>query len=141
MTEGDPRSAYPLGTRRPDLVRTPSGLALSEVTLDALRRARLFPGDMRATPDTLRRQAAVAHAAGRSRLSASIERAAELTGVPDDEILEIYTALRPGRSTPEELEHMAERLEREHGAPLTAALVREARDVYEARGLFARRSS
>jgi propanediol dehydratase small subunit len=141
MTEGDPRSAYPLGSRRPDLVRTPSGLALSEVTLDALRQARLSPDDMRATPETLRRQAAVARAAGRSRLSASIERAAELTGVSDDEILEIYTALRPGRSTPEELERLAERLEREHGAPLAAALVREALDVYEARGLFARRSS
>src|SRR5262245_2489433 len=141
MTEGDPRSAYPLGTRRPDLVRTPSGLALSEVTLEALRQARLSREDMRATPETLRRQAAVARAAGRHQLSASIERAAELTGVPDDEIFEIYTALRPGRSTREALERLAERLEDVHDAPLAAVLVREARDAYEARGLFARRSS
>jgi propanediol dehydratase small subunit len=140
MTEGDPRSAYPLGTRRPDLVRTPSGLGLDELTLEALRAGRLSHADMRATPDTLRRQAAVAAAAGRPQLAASLDRAAELTGVPDEEILEIYSALRPGRSTAGELERWAERLEQVHRAPAAAEFVREARDVYEARGLFARRA-
>jgi propanediol dehydratase small subunit len=138
MTEGDPRSAYPLGARRPDLVRTPSGLRLDELTLEALRAGRLSPEDMRATPETLRRQSAVASAAGRAQLAESLDRAAELTGVPDEEILEIYSALRPGRSTPDELERWAERLEEVHRAPAAAAFVREARDVYEARGLFAR---
>ena len=128
MTEGDPRSAYPLGARRPDLVRTPSGLGLSDVTLEALRAGRLSSTDMRATPETLRLQADVARAAGRAQLAACIERAAELTGIPDDEILEIYTALRPGRSSPEELERWAERLEHEHAAPMVAAFVREARE-------------
>jgi propanediol dehydratase small subunit len=141
MTEGDPRSVYPLGARRPELVRTPSGLPLPEITLAALRAGRLTPADMRATPETLLRQAAVARAAGRAPLAASIERAAELTGVADEEILEIYTALRPGRSTPAELERWADRLEREHGAPLAAAFVREARLAYEARGLFAPRTA
>jgi propanediol dehydratase small subunit len=140
MTEGDPRSAYPLGARRPDLVRTPSGLGLSDVTLEALRAGRLSSTDMRATPETLRLQADVARAAGRAQLAACIERAAELTGIPDDEILEIYTALRPGRSSPEELERWAERLEREHAAPMVAAFVREASDAYGSRGLFARRT-
>jgi len=138
MTEADPRSAYPLGARRPDLVRTPSGLRLEDVTLAALRAGRLSPADVRATPDTLRRQAEVARAAGRGPLAANIERAAELTRIPDDEILEIYTALRPGRSTAAELERWAERLERDHDAPLSAAFVREARAAYEARGLLAR---
>jgi propanediol dehydratase small subunit len=140
MTEGDPRSAYPLGARRPDLVRTPSGLRLDELTLEALRDGRLSPADMRATPETLRRQAGIAGAAGRTQLAASLERAAELTGVPDDEILEIYSALRPGRSTPDELERWAKRLEQVHRAPAAAAFVREARGVYEARSLFARRA-
>lgn len=137
MTEADPRSAYPLGSRRPDLVRTASGLRLEDVTLAALRAGRLSPADLRATPDTLRRQAEIARAAGRGPLAASIERAAELAAVPDEEILEIYTALRPRRSTAVELERWAERLEREHGAPLTAAFVREARAAYQARGLLA----
>ena len=99
MVDGDPRSEYPLGTRRPDLVRTPSGLALSELTLDALRAGSISSDDVRATPETLRRQGAIARAAGRTQLAENLERAAELAGVPDEAILEIYTALRPGRST------------------------------------------
>jgi propanediol dehydratase small subunit len=141
MVDGDPRSEYPLGTRRPDLVRTPSGLALSELTLDALRAGAISPDDVRATPETLRRQGAIARAAGRAQLAENLERAAELAGVSDDAILEIYTALRPGRSKPEELETWARRLESELGAPRVAAFVREAHEAYEARGLFARDGS
>jgi propanediol dehydratase small subunit len=141
MVDGDPRSEYPLGTRRPDLVRTPSGLALSELTLDALRAGSISPEDVRATPETLRRQGAIARAAGRTQLAENLERAAELAGVPDDVILAIYTALRPGRSTAEELEAWAVRLESELDAGGVATFVREAREAYEARGLFARDAS
>jgi propanediol dehydratase small subunit len=139
MGDGDPRSEYPLGTRRPDIVRTPSGLALSELTLDELRAGRISSGDVRATPETLRRQASIARTSGRGQLAESLERAAELAGVPDDLILEIYTALRPGRSTPEELESWARRLESELAASRVAGFVREACQTYEARSLFARR--
>ena len=61
----DPTVDYPLGSRRPDLVETPSGLALAEVTLEAARAGTLVAADVRATPATLRRQAEVARAAGR----------------------------------------------------------------------------
>jgi propanediol dehydratase small subunit len=134
--EFDPGSDYPLSTKRPDLVATPSGLRLDELTLQALRGGRLSPGDMRATPETLARQAAVARAHGRPQLADNLTRAAELARVPADVILAIYTALRPHRSSGEELERWAERLESEFDAPLTAAFVREARDVYAARGLL-----
>ena len=100
-------------------------------------RARRNAGrgaDVRATPATLRRQAEVARAAGRRQLADNLERAAELAGVPDDQLLEIYTALRPGRSTAAELEAWAVRLEG-WGAPRTAAFVREAAAAYVARGL------
>ena len=133
----DPLTDYPLGANRPDLVTTPSGLPLAEVTLDALRAGRLNTEDIRAAPETLRRQSAVAHAAGRSALADNLARAAELATVPDETILEIYTALRPGRSTAAELEQWAERLESELDAPLAAAFVREAKDVYAERGLLA----
>jgi len=56
--------------------------------------------------------------------------------VPDEELLEIYTALRPGRSTRGELESCARRLD-ELGATRTAAFVREAAAVYADRGLAA----
>lgn len=127
---------YPLGTRRPDLVTTPSGLPLDEVTLAAARGGSLAAGDTRATGATLALQADVARAAGRAQLAEGLERAAELTAVPDDEILAIYTALRPGRSSADELETWAVRLD-ELGAPRNAAFVREAAQAYRARGLTA----
>jgi propanediol dehydratase small subunit len=132
----DPIADYPLGTQRPDLVRTPGGLGLEELTLDALRSGRLDASEMRATPGTLELQAQVALAAGRAQLAANLERAAELTGVPDEVILEVYTALRPHRSTAGELEGWADRLERDFQATLTAAFVREARAVYAKRNLL-----
>lgn len=134
--DADPVVDYPLGTERPDAVRTPSGLSLDELTLDALRAGRLDDGDMRATAETLRLQAEVARAAGRSQLAASLVRAAEVTALPDDLVLEIYTALRPHRSTAAELEAWSGRLEREYGAPATAMFLREAAAVYARRGLL-----
>ena len=133
----DPVSDYPLGSRRADLVTTPAGVPMSDVTLEALRAGRLDPQDIRATPETIERQAAVALAAGRRPLAENLARAAELTSVPDETILEIYTALRPHRSTAEELEAWARRLEGELAAPKVAALLREALDVYGRRGLLA----
>ena len=132
----DPIADYPLGTQRPDLVRTPNGLGLDELTLDALRSGRLDASEMRATAETLELQAQVARAAGRAQLAANLERAAELTGVPDELILEVYTALRPHRSTADELEGWADRLERDFRATMTAAFIREARVVYTKRSLL-----
>lgn len=132
----DPATDYPLGTRRPDLVKTPSGLGLDAVTLDAARRGRLSPDDTRATAGTLSLQADVARAAGRPQLADGLERAAELANVPEDTLLAVYTALRPGRSSTAELEGWATRLD-ELGATRTAAFVREAAAAYADRGLAA----
>jgi len=135
--EFDPTRDYPLGSRRPELVTTPSGLHQADVTLAALRAGRLDPDDVRATADTIRRHAAVALAAGRTQLAESLMRAAELAPVPAETVLDVYTALRPGRSTAAELEAVAERLEGEFSAPRTAAFVREALAVYAERGFLA----
>ena len=134
--ELDPATDYPLGTRRPDLVRTPSGIALDRVTLPAARAGELSSPDVRATPETLALQAEVARKAGRPQLADGLERASELASVPDEELLEVYTALRPGRSTSDELEVWAVRLD-ELGARRTASFVREAAAVYVERGLVA----
>jgi propanediol dehydratase small subunit len=133
----DPARDYPLGARRPDLVATPSGLPVQEITLAALVEGRLVADDIRTTPDTLRRQATVAAHTGREPLAATLTLAAELASVPNDVLLEIYTALRPRRATASVLEQWAERLESQFGAPQAAAFVREAAEVYEARGLLA----
>jgi propanediol dehydratase small subunit len=132
----DPKSDYPLGSRRPDLVATPLGTALADVTLDSARTGALGAAEIRATPGTLRLQAEVAREAGRAQLAESLERAAELAAVPDDLLLEVYTALRPRRATAVELEAWAARLEG-LDAVRTAAFVREAAAVYADRGLLA----
>lgn len=129
----DPYRDYPLGSQRPDLVTTPGGIPVAELTLhgDGVQASEL-----RVTPGTLRLQAQVAGAAGRSQLADNLLRAAELAALPDATILEVYTALRPRRSSASELETWAERLE-SLGAPLNAAFLRDALRVYAARGLLA----
>jgi len=134
--EFDPVRDYPLGTRRPELVTTPSGLHQADVTLDALREGRLDPDDVRATAETIRRQAAVALAAGRTQLAENLMRAAELASVPSETVLEAYIALRPHRSTAAALEALADRLATEFSAPRTADVVREALTVYAQRGFL-----
>ena len=96
----------------------------------------LTPADLRVHPDTLRHQAEVAEAHGNPQLGENLRRAAELTALPDDEVLAIYEALRPGRSTAAGLAEIAARLEAAD-APLCAALVREAAEAYARRGLLA----
>jgi propanediol dehydratase small subunit len=129
----DPSRDYPLGSTRPELVRTPGGIPLDELSLHG---DRVAASELRATPETLRLQADVARAAGRSQLADNLLRASELAGVPDETILEIYTALRPRRSSAAELEAWALRLDG-WSAPVTAAFVREAAQVYAERGLLA----
>lgn len=132
----DPTKDYPLGTRRPDLVTTTAGVSVDDITLDAARAGRIVAPDLRATPETLRLQAEVAAAQGRTQLAENLDRAAELAAVPDDVLLDVYTALRPGRATAGELELWALRLE-EFEAERTAAFVREAAAAYAERGLLA----
>jgi propanediol dehydratase small subunit len=132
----NPSADYPLGSRRPDLVVTTAGTPVGDVTLAALREGRMDPLDLRATAETLRRQALVAETAGRVELAANLTRAAELATVPDDVLLDVYTALRPHRSTGPELDAWADRLESEYGAAATAAFVREARAAYAERSFL-----
>lgn len=92
--------------------------------------------DFQISPDTLRRQADAARAAGFTQLAENLRRAAELTAVPKEELLRIYELLRPGRSTEAELLAVADALERDYGAQQTAAFLREAAAEYARRRLF-----
>ena len=122
----------PGGRARPHAL---SERPIDEITLEAAVRGDLNPVDLRVHPDTLRQQAEVAEAHGNPQLGENLRRAAELTALPDDEVLAIYEALRPGRSTAAGLAGMATRLDAVD-APLCAALVREAAEVYARRGLL-----
>jgi propanediol dehydratase small subunit len=103
--------------------------------MEALLRGELAVEDFRIGGETLQRQANAAERAGYVQVARTLRRAAELTGLPNDRVLEIYDALRPGRATYSHLLTLADHLETECSAPLTAALVREAAEVYRGRGL------
>jgi propanediol dehydratase small subunit len=117
-------------------VRALSGRPVSDLTLAAVRRGEVTLADLRIHPETLERQAAVAQQHGNPQLAANLRRAAELTRLPDDEVLAIYESLRPGRSTAAALTTLATSLA-DRGLPLCAALVAEAAEIYGRRGLLA----
>lgn len=129
----DPKSDYPIGEKRKDLIKTSTGKSMDDITLEQVMKGKVSADDFRITAETLLLQAQVAEAAGRKQFAGNLRRAAELTKVPDERILEIYTALRPYRSSKQELLDIAEELDKKYNASVCAALVREAADVYEKR--------
>jgi len=111
-----------------------SGRDVAGVDLDAVTAGEVGPDDVRIHPDTLLLQAEVAQQHGNPQLAANFRRAAEMAMLDDSRVLEIYEALRPGRSSYDELQAIAGSL-RAAGAPLTGALVAEAAEAYRDRGL------
>jgi propanediol dehydratase small subunit len=112
-----------------------SGKPAEELTVAALVRDELTPDDVRIHPATLEAQATTAERHGNPQLAANFRRAAELARFAEDEILAFYEALRPRRSTMDELGALADQLAARE-APLCAALVREAAAAYALRGLL-----
>lgn len=124
---------YPLSAKRADLLKSPTGKKLSDITLDKVLQGEIKSDDVRISPETLRMQAEIADSVGRTQFANNLRRAAELTAIPDNRILEIYNALRPKRSTKAELLAIAEEMDSQYHAKISAAFVREAADVYERR--------
>ena len=129
----DPDKDYPLAQKRPDLLKTPSGLSLNDITLDKVISGEVKASDIKITPQVLEYQAQVAEGVGRVQFAANLRRAAELTAIPDERVLEMYNALRPYRSSKAELLAIADELEQKYGAKVCAGFVREAADVYDRR--------
>jgi propanediol dehydratase small subunit len=118
------------------VTRAFSGRSAGDLTLDRLARDEIETDDVRIHPETLEHQARVAAEHGNPQLAANFRRAAELAVVSEAELMALYDALRPHRSTASALAELAASFEA-RSAPLTAALVREAADVYARRGLLA----
>jgi propanediol dehydratase small subunit len=112
-----------------------SGRALDELTMEAVLAQRLTEEDFRISADTLRLQAKAAEDAGYAEVAQNLRRAAELTRISNQEVLDIYASLRPGRTSYAALTGLAKRLRDELEAPLTAELVLEAAEAYAARSL------
>jgi len=117
---------YPLIEESPEELRTPTGRRLDEITLEAVVEGAVSMEDLRVSAGALELQAQIAAEASRPRLAGNLRRAAELVDVPEEKILEVYNALRPGRVAREKLLALADELEEKHSAPLCAALIREA---------------
>jgi propanediol dehydratase small subunit len=127
---------YPLMQNAADNLKALSGKPLSDITLDAVSEGSLSADDMRIQAETLRLQAQVAEQAGYTQLANNLRRAAELTAVPNKEVLQIYDLLRPGRASHTQLIQLAEHLEQTYQAVVTGKFVREAAEVYKQRNLL-----
>jgi propanediol dehydratase small subunit len=136
MNKSKKEPTYPLIETAAEQLRTASGCPLSRVNLDTVMADQLSADDIRITAGTLRAQAQIAADAGYTQFGANLRRAAELTGVPNEELLHMYEQLRPGRCTYTELIALAERLEEKYQAAETSRLVRQAAEVYCQRGLL-----
>lgn len=133
----DPAVDYPLSVHRRDLLFTPTGKSIDDLTMEAVVSGDVEAADLRISPDTLRLQAEVSEKVGRKQLGANLRRAAEMTALSDERVLAIYNALRPNASSKAELESIADELESQYNATLLAELVREAADVYQRRDILA----
>ena len=128
---------YPLSEKRADLIRTRTGKALSEITVAALKSGVATMDDLRITKDSLLLQAEIAEAAGRPRLGANFQRAADMVDVPQDFLLQAYELLRPGRAKNKaQLLDTAKVFRETYKAERVATFLEEAAEVYERRGLF-----
>lgn len=127
---------FPLGEHHRDDVATASGRRLGDLTLERVLSKEVAPQDMAASAETLLQQAEFARRAGYDQVADNLSRAAEMTRIPNGELLEIYEALRPGRSTYYQLLSLSQQITSLYGAELTGAYIREAADAYRDTGLL-----
>ena len=113
---------YPIAKKHPEWIDLGQGRDLSHITMD----------DLKISPSILKAQGQIAKAGGRDQIELNFSRAAEMTKVSDKRLLEMYNALRPYRSSKQELLDIASELDG-LGAPICANFVREAAENYERR--------
>ena len=133
MNDGSATQNYPLAENYHDQLRTPSGIPFDDITLEAVQDGRIQMDDLRVTAEALELQARVAEAGARPQLAENFRRAAELVDVPQEELLEIYRALRPGRATKARLLQLAEDLEIRWHAVRCANLIRDAANACQSK--------
>ena len=131
-------SGYPLRDANAEQLLAHSGRPLSDITAEAIAAGELTGDDLRTHADTLRQQAAIARQGGYPQLAANLTRAAELTDVPNDDLLKIYELLRPERASYDELMRLADYLSATYGAKENAAFIKDAAEVYKERNLLRR---
>lgn len=133
-------SDYPIAETQPDEMTGNRGKPLSALTMDAVLSGDVSMEDLRITSQALEQQAEIASSVGRSALAGNLQRAAEMTRLPQSEVMAIYELLRPGRAaSSESLLVAAKRVRSDYDAQLLGDFLDEAAGFYEQRGLFRRR--
>lgn len=127
---------FPLGQHHRDDIATRSGRPLAELDLDRVLAGGVSPDDVAVSAETLALQAEFAREAGYGEVAENLVRAAEMTRIPNAEILEIYESLRPGRSTYYQLLSLSQRVASMYAAEHTGAYIREAAEAYRDTGLL-----
>lgn len=127
---------YPLYEKHPELIKTQTGKSIDEINMENILSGKVIPEDCRISAQTLIYQAEIQESFGNPQIGANFRRAAEMTRIPDDRIIQIYNKMRPHVSTKEELLAIADELETKYDAKLNAALLRETAEVYEDRKMF-----
>ena len=131
---------YPIAETQPEEVIGNRGKPLSSLTMESVINGDVSMEDLRITPKALEQQADIATSVGRSALAGNLKRAAEMTRLPQSEVMAIYELLRPGRAVSKDsLLDEAHRLRNEQDASLLADFIEEAARFYEKRGLFRKR--
>ena len=127
------RDDYPLYGKHRNLVKTPTGKNLDDISLKSVTNGQVKGDEMRITPAALKMQGEIAASAGRPAIQKNFQRAAELTKVPDARLLQMYNALRPYRSSKQDLLDIADELRNKYNAPICADWFEEAAKYYESR--------
>ncbi|MDD6235830.1 MAG: diol dehydratase small subunit [Clostridiales bacterium] len=127
---------YPLMEKHSDIIKTPTGKSVSDISLEAVSKGNVSVEDVRISAQMLQNQADIAESAGKKQIAENLRRAAEMTAIEDDVVIKMYDMLRPNRATKEQLTEMAETLRNQYHAPLLSQLVSEACAVYEKRGIL-----
>ena len=127
----DPLNSYPLGEKRPDLIKNMNGLTLDEISLENVLSGKIGLDDIKINAETLEYQAKIADGIKRKHVAENLRRAAEMTKIPDERLLEIYNSLRPYRCTKSELMEIADELINDYQAEICAEFVKEAAEIYE----------
>ena len=84
---------YPLGEKKPELIKSASGKSLNDLTLQGVIDGKLDAKDFRITKETLELQAQVAESAGRGFFATNLRRAGELIQYLMQDFLRFITLL------------------------------------------------
>lgn len=133
-------SDYPIAEKWPEDVKGSRGKPLPALTMEAVIDGSVTIEDLRITSCALVKQAQIASSVGRHALAKNLKRAAEMTRLSQEQVMEIYELLRPGRAdSKESILQVSKKLREEQQAILLAEFLEEAASFYEMRGLFRKR--